>query len=263
MKQAETPSLPEVGAGLAQDVVKETRGLTAIREPQPDFKHKTQYFLRGWGAHAWGTVPLYVLPDTLWALGLQRPMSFIQQGQKIDKDEIKYHDIFSMFLVKQKITQARFYCQNVNLCTALGKADSGTHRRSGSMLLLAVPSFLLEIITELLPNQRGIFTIGKMWVKGWSFYKGGKRGQFKSLGGRQAGWALFTPKWALPLPMRDFFCNSLTGGVWVGLIMMQWHSSPLFCDHEIWSGRVYPLQIQKAELINKTLILNQSSDKTS
>lgn len=41
------PKPAEVGAGLAQDVVKETRGLTAIREPHPGFKHKTQYFLRG------------------------------------------------------------------------------------------------------------------------------------------------------------------------------------------------------------------------
>lgn len=71
-------------------------------------------------------------------LGLQRPMSFIQQGQKIDKDEIKYHDIFSMFLVKQKIKQAQFYCQNVNLCTALGKADSGTYRRSGFILKILI-----------------------------------------------------------------------------------------------------------------------------
>lgn len=103
-------------------------------------------------------------------LGLQRPMSFIQQGQKIDKDEIKYHDIFSMFLVKQKIKQAQFYCQNVNLCTALGKADSGTHRRSGLMLLLAVPSFLLEILTELLPNQRGNILHREDVGEGMEFY---------------------------------------------------------------------------------------------
>lgn len=121
------PKPAEVGAGLAQDVVKETRGLTAIREPQPGFKHKTQYFLRGWEAQAWGQWPFMCSQTCCVCLGLQRPMSFIQQGQKIDKDEIKYHDIFWTFLVKQKIKQAQFYCQNVNLCTALGKADSGTH----------------------------------------------------------------------------------------------------------------------------------------
>lgn len=114
--------------GLAQDAVKETSGLTAIREPQPGFKHQTQYFLRGWGAHAWGTVPLYVLPDALCALGSPESNGFIQWEQKIDKDEIKYHDIFSTFLVKQKIKQAQYYCQNVNLCTASGKADSGTQK---------------------------------------------------------------------------------------------------------------------------------------
>lgn len=47
VKQAETPRFLKVGLGLAQDVVKETSGLTAIREPLPGFKHKTQYFLRG------------------------------------------------------------------------------------------------------------------------------------------------------------------------------------------------------------------------
>lgn len=88
-------------------------------------------------------------------LGLESPISFIQQERKIDKDEVKYHDIFSTLLVKQKIKQAQCYCQNVNLCSALGKADSGTHRRSGLMLLLTVPSFLIEILMELLPNQRG------------------------------------------------------------------------------------------------------------
>lgn len=41
------PNISEVGPGLAQDGGKETCGLTAIREPQPGFKHKTQYFLRG------------------------------------------------------------------------------------------------------------------------------------------------------------------------------------------------------------------------
>lgn len=61
-------------------------------------------------------------------LGLESPISFIQQEQKIDKDEIKYHDIFSAFLVKQKIKQAQYYCQNVNLCTASGKADSGAQK---------------------------------------------------------------------------------------------------------------------------------------
>lgn len=41
------PKTSEIGLGLAQDVVKETSGLTAIREPQAGFKYKTQYFLRG------------------------------------------------------------------------------------------------------------------------------------------------------------------------------------------------------------------------
>lgn len=45
------------GSGRSQ-----TSGLTAIREPQPAFKYKTKYFLRGCGAHAWGTVPLYTQP---------------------------------------------------------------------------------------------------------------------------------------------------------------------------------------------------------
>lgn len=76
------PKPAEVGVGLAQDVVKETRGLTAIREPQPGFKHKTQYFLRGWGAHAWGTVPLYVLPDTLCAPGSPEANELHSAGAK-------------------------------------------------------------------------------------------------------------------------------------------------------------------------------------
>lgn len=97
----------------------------------------------------------FVCSQTRRVSTLKSPIRFIQQEQKIDKDEIKYHDIFPTFPVKQKIKQAQYYCQNVNLCTALGKADSGAHRRSGLTLLLAVPSFLLEILRELLPNERG------------------------------------------------------------------------------------------------------------
>lgn len=131
-------------------------------------------------------------------LALQRPMSFIQQGQKIDKDEIKYHDIFSMFLVKQKIKQAQFYCQKVNLFTALGKADSGTHRRSGLMLLLDVPSFLLEMLTELLPNQRGIFSLGEMWVKGWRFIQR-RKARTVQVTWWQTGWVgIIYPKMISP-----------------------------------------------------------------
>lgn len=76
------PKTSEVGPGLAQDVVKETSGLTAIREPQPGFKHKTQYFLHGWGAHAWGTVPLYVLLDMLCALGSRESNKLHSAGAK-------------------------------------------------------------------------------------------------------------------------------------------------------------------------------------
>lgn len=65
-----------------------------------------------------------LLPATLHALGSQEPNKLHSAGAKIDKDEIKYHDIFSMFLVKQKIKQAQYYCQNVNLCTTSGKAHT-------------------------------------------------------------------------------------------------------------------------------------------
>lgn len=171
-KQAENPMTSEVGLGLAQDVVKEPSGSTAIREPQPGFKHKTQCFLRGWGAHAWGTVPLYVLPDTLCALGPPECNKIHSAGAKIDKDEIKYHDIFSAFLVKQKIKQAQCYCQNVHLCTAVGKADSGTHRRSGLTPLLAVPSSLLEFHMQLLPNQKENIWHREEVGKGLELYAG-------------------------------------------------------------------------------------------
>lgn len=134
-----------------------------------------------------GQCPFMCSQTRCVCLPLHRPKSFIQQGQKIDKDEIKYHDIFSTFLVKQKIKQAQFYCQNVNLFTALGKADSGAHRRSGLMLLLAVPSFLLEMLTELLPNQRGIFNLGKTWVKGWRFIQR-RKARTVQVTGWQTGW---------------------------------------------------------------------------
>lgn len=68
-----------------------------------------------------GQCPFMCSQTCCVCLGLKSPISFIQQEQKIDKDEIKYHDILSVFLVKQKIKQAKYYCQNVNLCTASGK----------------------------------------------------------------------------------------------------------------------------------------------
>jgi len=65
-----------------------------------------------------------LIPAMQCALGSQESNKLHSARAKIDKDEIKYHDIFSMFLVKQKIKQAQYYCQNVNICTTFGKAHA-------------------------------------------------------------------------------------------------------------------------------------------